>query len=263
MKRKYYLPYICVSLPIVGLITTLLYFTWQMENHTVILLSILVGLVLTPEILLWKLLFRNWCKVPYWRMAEHVSIVHICLFLTSVCIQYGSILSDVWSGGLSFIPALIPYSLSLAYLYFFANRNETFYLQKKNYRSECLPLKSFLRSYLPAFLWGDLVAVTLTATCLGLSVQFPFIARYDKAAFIVVAILIFTTLDRIWKQKRIYRLFGGRSYPSGMLAICTFALMATPFLCFIGEYGLAIVVQVTAGGGYLHVHYLYEQERLR
>lgn len=38
--------------------------------------------------------------------------------------------------------------------------------------------------------------------------------------------------------------------------------MATPFLCFIGEYGMAVVGQVVAVGCYLHVWYLYEQERL-
>ena len=262
MKRKYYLPYICVTLPIVGGITALLYLIGRMENHTAILLSVLVGLVWMPEVLLWKLLFRYWCKVPYWRMAQHVGIISISLLLTGACVLYGSFLSDVWSGGLSFVPALIPYALGLTYLHFFARRNETLYLQKKNYRSQRLPLKPFLRSYLPAFLWGDLVAVALTGAFMGLSVLFPVIAEYDRATFIVAAILIFTALDRIWKQTRMYRLFGGRSYPVGMLVISTIGLMATPFLCFIGEYGVAVVGQVAAGGCYLHGWYLYEQERL-
>lgn len=262
MKRKYYIPYLYVTLPMVGIMTALLFLIGRTENHAAIALCILAGLVWMPEALLWKLLLRHWCKAPYWRTAEHVSVIHICLLLTSVCIVYGSILSDVWSGGVSFIPALIPYAIGLAYLYFFAQRNETPYLQKKNYRNERLPLRPFLRSYLPAFLWGDLGAIALTGALLWLSAQFPVIAEYDRAAFIVVAILIFTAVDRLWKQQRIYRMFGGRSYPTGMLVISILALMATPFLCFVGEYGVAVVAQVVAGGCYLHANYLYEQESL-
>lgn len=261
MKRKYLIPYLCVTLPIVGIMTALLFLTGRTESHAAIAVYILVGCVWIPETLLWRLLFRNWCKAPYWRMAEHVTAINISLLLTGGCILLGSNLSDVWSYGLAFVPALIPYIIGFAYIYFFARRNETVYLQKRNYRNESLPLRAFLRKYLPGFLWGDLITAIFTLIFLCLPAYLPVIEQYDRAAFIVTAFVIFTALDRIWKQKLIYSLFGWRSYPSGMLAISTIALIATPFLCFKGEYGLGIVAQVVAVGSYLHVYYLYEQER--
>lgn len=261
MKQKYLIPYLCVTLPIVGIMTALLFLAGQTESHAAIAVYILVGCVWIPETLLWKLLFRNWCKAPYWRMAEHVTTINISLLLTGGCILLGSNLSDVWSYGLTFVPALIPYTIGFTYIYFFARRNQTVYLQKGNYRNESLPLRALLRKYLPGFLWGDFITATFTLAFLCLPAYFPVIKQYDRAVFIVTAFVIFTALDRIWKQKLIYSLFGWRSYPSAMLAISTIALMATPFLCFKEEYGLGIVAQVVAVGSYLHVYYLYEQER--
>ena len=75
-----------------------------------------------------ELLFRHWCKAPYWQMAEHVTAINISLLLTGGCILLGSNLSDAWSYGLAFVPALIPYTIGFTYIYFFARRNETVYL---------------------------------------------------------------------------------------------------------------------------------------
>lgn len=103
MKQKYFIPYVCITIPIVGIVTALLFLIGRTENHT---------------------------------------------------------------------------AIGLAYLSLFARRNETVYRQKRNYRNENLPLKPFLRKYLPAFLWGDLIAATFTLALVAIVVQAVALGSY-------------------------------------------------------------------------------------
>lgn len=128
MKRKYIIPYLFVTLPLGVIMTLLLALAGRVESHAAIAAYVLVCFVLLPETVLWKLLFRYWCRASYWRMAEHVTIINICLFLTCACVMLGSSIADTLGNGLAFVPALIPYSIGIAYICFFAKRNEKYCL---------------------------------------------------------------------------------------------------------------------------------------
>ena len=64
MKQKYLIPYLCVTLPIVGMMAVLLFLTGQTDSHAAIAVYILVGCVWIPETLLWNCCSGIGAKLP-------------------------------------------------------------------------------------------------------------------------------------------------------------------------------------------------------
>ncbi|RHO71569.1 hypothetical protein DW083_10905 [Parabacteroides sp. AF48-14] len=260
MTRKYIKPFVCISVPLVGLSVGLLALGRYMESDTANILFA-VGSFCLSGILLWKLLFRHWSGGPYWKMANHIIITNVTLFLTSVCLLYGSLLMESLKNILVFVPALISYTFGLGYVCLFAKRNENVYLRKRYYRSKSLPLKPFLRDYLPGFLWVDLFIALFTIILLLLFKYVPVIAEYDGVVFILIGIATFYVSDKFWKYDRLTDLLGFRSYPFAVFRCSTVMLIISLYCCLKEEYGLFLLVQFVALGCYLHAFYIYEQEK--
>lgn len=265
LVQKYLKPYLRFSLPLCALETVTL---WLLLSCGSAFWSLMLGfllLVVFPLMLLWHFLFSRWYPGSFLYMHIHVWLVCICQGLVAVWLVIGQQVTAAFSAGwrwLVWLPALVVYALGVGYIYFFGKRNETVYLTKKiRHRLPMPGWRLLLRTYLPSFLYCDLLLAVLLlfhgAAVGWLSVPVSYMEAVD---FCLLLIYIWASW-RLLKLGLIGDFFGFRSYPFTLLQFSTLMLMVSALIVCSADYGQAFLAQFFALVGYLNAFYFYEQEK--
>lgn len=261
MRHNQLTPALIVTLPLCVVLAGLLALAGKIESHAWLAVYVIACLVWLPQIVLWKGLFRRWCIAPHWRMAHHVTIVHVSLLLTAACLVAGSRFAEVYGYVRAFLPSLVPYLLGIAYLRYFIRRNEAVYRWKKPSEAVDIATGRFLGTRLVSFAKADVCVLLLSVAFLWAKWRIPLTGAYEDAtALSVIAAVLFLT-HRLWNVGRVVDSFGWRSYPTGCFRLAQIALLATPLLAVADGYGLAVVAQAVGLGSYLQGEWIRESER--
>lgn len=261
MRHNQLTPFLFIPLPLCAILAGLLALAGKIGSHAWLAAYVIVCLVWLPQIVLWKGLFRRWCTAPHWRMAHHVTIVHVSLLLTAACLVMGSRFAEVYGYVWAFLPSLVPYLLGMAYLRYFIRRNEAVYRWKKPSEAGDIAAGRFLGTRLVSFAKADVCVLLLSTAFLWVKWRIPLTGTYeDAAALFTIAAVLFLT-HRLWNVGRVVDVFGWRSYPTGCFRLAQIALLATPLLAVADGYGLAVVAQAVGLGSYLQGEWIWEREK--